>query len=180
MKEVTPLQSDISSDMEPLRYSCSTGQSLENRFLTQASSVVLQPPLCGNLTSSCPALCPSSLSSTTSSSPLLSTSSRLLSSSLVSTENTQLKFSPLPVTSLCSSQPLSALIRSTAPPAAQEDHQRLSGKHGDVKIGEDVSCSTDELSSYSEDMNEVRFFPSSFKKNLSLWEWFGRKNILKF
>ncbi|KAK3531414.1 hypothetical protein QTP70_019258 [Hemibagrus guttatus] len=155
MKEVTLLQSDISSDMDPLRYSSSTGPSLENRFLTQASSFVLQPPSCTNLTSSCPALCPSSLSSTTSSSPLLSTSSRLLSSSLVSTENTQLKFSPLPISSLCSSQPLSALIRITTPPTAQDDHQSLSGDHGDEKIEEDVSCSTDELSSYSEDINEL-------------------------
>ncbi|XP_047676292.1 telomerase protein component 1 isoform X2 [Tachysurus fulvidraco] len=151
MKEVRLLQSDLSSNMD----SYDTGQSLENRILTQASSFVVPPPLCANLTSSCPALCPSSLSSTSSSSPLLSTSISLLSSSLLSTENTQLKSSLLPVSSLCSTQPLSALIRSTVPPTAQVDRQSLNEEHDDVKIDDHESCSTDELSSYSEEINEL-------------------------
>lgn len=178
MKEVRLLQPDLSSNMD----SCDTGQSLENRILTQASSFVVQPPMCANLTSSCPALCPSSLSSTSSSSPLLSISSSLLSSSLLSTENTQLKSSLLPVSSLCSSQPLSALLRSAVPPAAQVDHQSLNEEHDDVKIDDHESCSTDELSSYSEEINEVCIFsPSSFKKNFldgdGLGETHCRKNL---
>ncbi|MCJ8740421.1 hypothetical protein PDJAM_G00058680 [Pangasius djambal] len=154
MKEVTSLQSDSSPDMEALRYPCSTGPSLENRILTQASSFLLQPPSWVNLTPSCPALCPSSLSSTASSSPLLSTSSSLLSSTLLSTENTQLKYDPLTVSSLCSSQPLSSLIKSTAPPTGAEAHKCLSGEQGEIKIEGDESCSTDELPSYCEELNE--------------------------
>ncbi|XP_034166297.2 telomerase protein component 1 isoform X2 [Pangasianodon hypophthalmus] len=162
MKEVTPLLSDSSPDMEALRYSCSTGPSLENRILTQTSSFLLQPPSWVNPTSSCPALCPSSLSSTASSSPLLSTSSSLLSSSLLSssllsssllsTENTQLKYDPLTVSSLCSSQPLSSLIKSTAPPTGAEAHKCLSGEQGEIKTEGDESCSPDEIPSYSEEI----------------------------
>lgn len=153
MKEVTPLQPDSNPGTEALRYSRCTAQSLENRILTQAPSLLLQPPPWANLTSSCPALCPSSLSSTASSSPLLSTSSSLLSSSLLSTENTQLKYDPLTLSSLCSSQPLSSLIQSTAPPTGSEAHE----KHAEMKMEEGESCSTDEFSSYSEELNEVIF-----------------------
>lgn len=166
MKDVTPLQSDSSPDMEALCYSHCTGQSLENRTLTQASSFLLQPPSWVNLNSSCPTLCPSSLSSTASSSPLLSTSSSLLSSSLLSTENTQLKYDPLTVSPLCSSQPLSSLIQSTAPPTGSEAHKCLSGDHGEIKIEEGESCSTDELPSYSKELNEVFFCPSALKHPL--------------
>ncbi|XP_053502261.1 telomerase protein component 1 isoform X2 [Ictalurus furcatus] len=184
--EVTPLHSDSSANMEALRYSRCTGQSLENPILTQASSFLLHPPLSANLTSSCPALCPSSLSSTassslllstssslsstassslllstssslsstTSSSLLLSTTSSLLSSPLLSTENTQLKYDPHTISSLCSSQPLSSLIQSTEPPTGPEFQKCLSGEHGDIKMEEDELCSTDELTSYSEELSE--------------------------
>ncbi|TSK49623.1 Telomerase protein component 1 [Bagarius yarrelli] len=151
MKEVPLLQTDVTLKMEALHYSHGTAQSLENRILNQASSLVLQPPSWANLTSSCPALCPSSLSSTTSSSPLLSISSSRLSSSLLSTENIQLKYSALSGSTLCSCQPLSALIQSTAPPAAAEAQCK---ELGDVTVEEDESCSTDELHSYSDEINE--------------------------
>lgn len=158
MKDVVLLQSNLSPNMEALHYPGVTGQSLENQILTQASSFVLQPPLWANLTSSCPALCPSSLSSTTSSSPLLSTFSSLLSSPLLSTENTQLKCSSLHVSSLCSSEPLTALIHSTAPPTgAVEVSKCISREHGAIRAEEDESCFSDDLLSYSNEINEVLF-----------------------
>lgn len=159
MTEVTPLQSDPGPDLEALRSTRCTAPSLENRILTQASSFLLQPPSWMSLTSSCPALSPSSLSSTASSSPLLSTSSTLLSSSLLSTENTQLKCRLLTTSSLCSSQPLSSLLQATAPPTGPEAQKRLSGKDGEMKSEEDESCSSDGFPSYSEELNEVRLFP---------------------
>lgn len=147
MKEVTPLRPVSGPDLEALRYS-----SLENRILTQAPSVLLQPPAWAVLTSSCPALLPSSLSSTSSSSPLLSTSSSLLSS-----ENAQLKRDPLAVSSLCSVHPLSSLVQTAAPPAAPEAHRHLGEKNDGVKLEEDESCFSDELKSYTEKLHEVRF-----------------------
>ncbi|KAF7699669.1 hypothetical protein HF521_002627 [Silurus meridionalis] len=151
MKDVTPLP-----DMEALPFSPSTGQSLENRILKQASSSLLQPPSWANLTSSCPALCPSSLSSTASSSPLLSISSSLLSSPLLRTENPHLKYDPPTISSLCSSQPLSCLLQSTAPSSGAEAQKCLSEKleHGGIKVEDDDSCSTDDLSSSIEELNE--------------------------
>lgn len=165
MKEITPLRLDSGPDLEALHDSSSSAQSLENRILTQASSFLLQPPSWANLTSSCPALCPSSLSSTASSCPLLSTSSSLLSSSLLSTENIQLKYDPLTVSSLYSSQPLSSLIPGTAPPTGAEARKGPSGKEEEIKLEEDESWSSDENPSYSEDLNEVRFFffPSHYQ-----------------
>ncbi|KAM9469250.1 telomerase protein component 1-like isoform 2-T2 [Clarias gariepinus] len=186
MREAAPLQPDPSPDMEAQHNSRCTGPSLENRILTQASPFLLQPPSWANLTLSCPALRPSSLSSTalsssllstssslsstassssllsTSSSlsstalssPLLSTPSSLLSSSLLSTENTQLISNPITGSSFCSSQPLSLLVHSTAPPTGPEAHKCLSGKPGETKIEDDEVCSTDDLSSYSEELNE--------------------------
>lgn len=164
MKEVTPLHSDSGPDLEALHYSHYSGQSLENRILTQASSFLLQPPSWMNLSSSCAALHPSNLSSTTSSSPLLSTSSSLLSSSLLSTENTQLKYNPLTVSSLCSAQPQSSLIQSTAPPTGAKAPKYLSGEDEEIISEEDELCSIEEILSYSEELNEVSFLLHPLKK----------------
>ncbi|KAF5895478.1 telomerase protein component 1-like, partial [Clarias magur] len=154
MNEVAPLQSDPSPDMEALNTSRGSGPSLENRILTQAPSFLLQPPSRVDLTSSCPALRPSSLSSTASSSLLLSTSSSLLSSSLLSTENTQLKYHTHTVSSLCSSLPQSLLAHSTAPPTGFEARKCPSEGPGEIKIEDDEVCSSDDFSSYSEELNE--------------------------
>ncbi|KAF5895483.1 telomerase protein component 1-like, partial [Clarias magur] len=128
--------------MESRHNSRCTGPRLQNRILTQ-------PPSWANLTSSCPALCPSSLSSTALSSPLLSTSSSLLSSSLLSTDNPQLKYHTITSSSLCSFQPLSSLDHSTHDP-----HKCPSEEPGEIKMKEDEVCSTDDLPSYSEELNE--------------------------
>lgn len=160
MKEVTPLHSDSDPVLEALHCSHRTGPSLENRILTQASSFLLQPPSWTILSSSCLALRPSNLSSTTSSSPLLSTSSSLLSSSLLTTENTQLKYNPLTVSSLCSAQPLSSLIQSTAPPTGAEAQKYQCGNDEEIQSEEDESCSSEGLPSFSEELNEVSFINS--------------------
>lgn len=117
MKEVPLLSTE--SKPSSLLCSSSTGLSLENRILTQTSPLILHLhssttdlPILNPL---CSALCPSSLSSTSSTSPLLSTSSSLLSTSLISTENIQLKHKPLIASSLCSPYPLCPLIRSVVP-----------------------------------------------------------------
>ncbi|KAM9469252.1 telomerase protein component 1-like isoform 2-T2 [Clarias gariepinus] len=202
MREAAPLQPDPSPDMEAQQNSRRTGPSLENRILTQAPLFLLRPPSWANLTLSCPALRPSSLSSTASSSSLLSTSSSLsstassssllstssslsstassssllstssilsstassssllstssslLSSSLLSTENTQLMSDPITGSSFCSSQPLSSLVHSTAPPTGPEAQNCPSDEPGEIKIEDDEVCSTDDLSSYSEELNE--------------------------
>lgn len=148
---------------------------MENRILAQASSGLAHTPALtpswvtssSSISSfSCPALQPSWLSSTSTTHPLLSSSSHLLSSamfssSLLSTENTQLMQNILS-SSLCSPPstipPLPPLY-STALPAAVADPaqpEQLSVSPKKRKIELDSLSSNDYTSSQIEELNEVQ------------------------
>ncbi|XP_039510590.1 telomerase protein component 1 [Pimephales promelas] len=102
MKAPAPLQSDLKVNMDArLQLNYSTPR-LENRFLTQAGSALSDhqytSPSWVNQTStfsSCPALQPTSLSSTMATSSLLSSTMMSSNSSLLSTKNTLLIEPPL-------------------------------------------------------------------------------------
>ncbi|KAL7832341.1 hypothetical protein AOLI_G00298890 [Acnodon oligacanthus] len=195
MKAVTLIQSDPKAKMEAWRHSSCTGpnltmqKSVENRILAQASSLLPQTrsftpswATSASSVSSCPALQPSALSSTStsslllsstpssshllsstsSSSRLLSSSSALLSSPLLSTENTQLKQAPLILSSsLCPPHSASPLLRSAAVvsglspacSAAVPPPEQPSAAPRKRKI-EPASLSSSEVASHNEELNE--------------------------
>ncbi|XP_076828071.1 telomerase protein component 1 isoform X2 [Brachyhypopomus gauderio] len=110
------------TQLEGFHYSGCAG--LENGIMVQTSSSLSQPlSWAAPTVTSCLAVQPSTLSSTVTSSPLLSVTSTLLPSSLLSTENTQLKQSsrlfPTLSSTLCTLHTVSPLLQSTLPPAGE-------------------------------------------------------------
>ncbi len=177
MKTPAPLQTDLKVNTDARLQRNYSSPMLENRFLAQAPSILSQHQYTSpswatqtSTSSSCPALQPTSLSSTMTTSSLLSSttmSSLSSSSSLLSTKNTLL-MEPLlhpPVssslTSSCSHNPLLSYSKmstlSAAPPVCSYLSPSMKNKVGsnEKREVEDMLFSPEGLLGSSEEPRQV-------------------------
>ncbi|XP_046882661.1 telomerase protein component 1 [Hypomesus transpacificus] len=177
MRELTQLQQSLDSNQQTSStrelFSNYAAPDLENRLLTQASSVLPQTLSASSSSwacspsSSCPSLLPSKLSSTTSSLLATFTSSASLTSPLLSTQNNLLRRDPLIYPPLSFSRPCSPPLHGSLPSASSAPY---TGAHlqrslylpstscpvqegQDCRDGGEISCSSEDVQSRCEDMS---------------------------